>query len=39
MGLLDVLNGMQTGPRGQQGINTGSGAMSPIMMAILGLVA
>ena len=39
MGLLDVLNGMQTGPRGQQGTNTGSGGMSPIMMAVLGLVA
>jgi uncharacterized protein YidB (DUF937 family) len=39
MGLLDVLNGMQTGPRGQQGPNTGSGGMSPIMMAVLGLIA
>ncbi|MGO9400777.1 MAG: YidB family protein [Xanthobacteraceae bacterium] len=39
MGLLDVLNGMQIGPRGQQGTNTGSGGMSPIMMAVLGLVA
>ena len=39
MGLLDVLNGMQTGPRGQQGTNTGSGGLSPIMMAVLGLVA
>jgi uncharacterized protein YidB (DUF937 family) len=39
MGLLDVLNGMQTGPRGQQGTNAGAGGMSPIMMAVLGLVA
>ena len=39
MGLLDVLNGMQNGPRGQQGANTSSGGMSPIMMAVLGLVA
>ena len=39
MGLLDVLNGMQNGPRGQQGANTSSGGISPIMMAVLGLVA
>jgi len=39
MGLLDVLNGMQNGPRGQQGANTSSRGMSPIMMAVLGLVA
>ena len=39
MGLLDVLNGMQNGPRGQQSANTSSGGMSPIMMAVLGLVA
>src|SRR5262249_37712622 len=35
---LDVLNGMQNGPRGQRGPNTGGG-MSPITMAILGLLA
>lgn len=39
MGLLDVLNGMQNGPRGQQNPNAGSGGMSPITMAVLGLLA
>ena len=42
MGLMDILNGMQNGPRGQQqpptGGATGSGGMSPIMMALLGLL-
>jgi uncharacterized protein YidB (DUF937 family) len=39
MGLLDVLNGMQNGPRGQRTPGTGSGGMSPITMALLGLIA
>jgi uncharacterized protein YidB (DUF937 family) len=42
MGLIDVLNGMQNGPRGQRDPTTssgGSGGMSPITMAILGLLA
>jgi uncharacterized protein YidB (DUF937 family) len=39
MGLLDVLNGMQNGPRGQPNPSASSGGMSPIMMAILGLLA
>jgi uncharacterized protein YidB (DUF937 family) len=39
MGLLDVLNGMQNGPRGQQNPSAGGGGMSPITMAILGLLA
>ena len=45
MGLLDIINGMQNGPRGQhQPTGTGAkasagGGMSPIMMALLGLVA
>jgi uncharacterized protein YidB (DUF937 family) len=41
MGLLDILNGMQNGPRGQrQPTGRGSGGgMSPIMMALLGLLA
>jgi uncharacterized protein YidB (DUF937 family) len=39
MGLLDVLNGMQNGPRGQRAPGTGSGGMSPITMAVLGLIA
>jgi uncharacterized protein YidB (DUF937 family) len=41
MGLLDILNGMQNGPRGQrQPASRGSGGgMSPIMMALLGLLA
>lgn len=37
MGLLDILNGMQNGPRGQR--QPGSGGMSPITMALLGLLA
>ncbi|MCL2713098.1 MAG: YidB family protein [Alphaproteobacteria bacterium] len=42
MGFLDILNGMQQGPRGQApGADTSqtSGGMSPITMAILGLLA
>ena len=39
MGLLDVLNGMQNGPRGQRDPNQSSGGMSPITMAILALLA
>ena len=40
MGLLDVLNGMQNGPRGPSnpGAQAGGG-MSPLTMAILGLLA
>jgi uncharacterized protein YidB (DUF937 family) len=42
MGLLDILNGMQNGPRGQRAPdsgNTQSSGMSPITMAILALLA
>lgn len=42
MGLIDVLNGMQNGPRGARGSSAGSsssGGMSPLTMAILGLLA
>ncbi len=43
MGLIDVLNGMQNGPHGQRdpsaNPSAGSGGMSPITMAILGLLA
>ena len=41
MGLLDVLNGMQNGPRGPSTPNSqqSSGGMSPMTMAILGLLA
>lgn len=39
MGLLDVLNGMQNGPRGQREPSSPSGGMSPITMAVLGLLA
>jgi uncharacterized protein YidB (DUF937 family) len=44
MGLLDILNGMQNGPRGQRqpssNTSTGKGGgMSPIMAALLGLLA
>ena len=37
MGLMDILNGMQNGPRGQQ--TSAGGGMSPITMALLGLLA
>jgi uncharacterized protein YidB (DUF937 family) len=37
MGLMDVLNGMQNGPRGQA--TPGRGGMSPMTMALLGLLA
>lgn len=38
MGLMDILNGMQNGPRGQR--NPGAqGGMSPITMAMLALLA
>src|SRR6185369_15278003 len=40
MGLLDILNGMQNGPRGQStSAPAGSGGMSPITMALMGLLA
>jgi uncharacterized protein YidB (DUF937 family) len=41
MGLIDVLNGMQNGPRGPRDPSGsgGGGGMSPITMAILGLLA
>jgi uncharacterized protein YidB (DUF937 family) len=41
MGLLDVINGMQNGPRGQPQPSSGSasGGMSPITMALMGLLA
>jgi uncharacterized protein YidB (DUF937 family) len=45
MGLMDVLNGMMNGPRGQRQPTTGTGTtgtgggMSPWMMALLGLLA
>jgi uncharacterized protein YidB (DUF937 family) len=40
MGLLDVLNGMQHGPRGPSNPNPqSSGRMSPMTMAILALLA
>jgi uncharacterized protein YidB (DUF937 family) len=39
MGLLDVLNGLQHGPRGRSDPNASSGGMSPITMAILSLLA
>jgi uncharacterized protein YidB (DUF937 family) len=37
MGLMDVLNGMQNGPRGPS--KPGGGGMSPLTMALLGLIA
>src|SRR5688500_9071663 len=40
MGLLDILNGMQNGPRGPGNPNAqDKGGMSPITMAILALLA
>lgn len=43
MGLLDILNGMQNGPRGGSASDSSAGSdksgMSPITMAILGLLA
>jgi uncharacterized protein YidB (DUF937 family) len=42
MGLLDVLNGMQNGPGGYRapsGGTSGGGGMSPMTMAVLGLLA
>jgi hypothetical protein len=41
MGLADILTGMMHGPRGQRQPTSGgsSGGMSPIMMALLGLLA
>ena len=40
MGLLDVLNGMQNGPRGQpQPAAPGSGGMSKTTMALLAFLA
>jgi|SRR5579862_106975 len=41
MGLMDVLNGMQNGPRGARGGSSGGsgGGMSPVTMAVLGLLA
>jgi uncharacterized protein YidB (DUF937 family) len=40
MGLLDVINGMQNGPRGASQPSTNSGGgMSPITMALMGLLA
>jgi len=41
MGLMDILNGMQNGPRGQSQPSAGAsgGSMSPMTMALLGLLA
>ncbi|QDM29151.1 DUF937 domain-containing protein [Tardiphaga sp. vice304] len=39
MGLLDILNGMQNGPRGPSDPNDKSGGMSPMTVAILALLA
>lgn len=39
MGLLDILNGMQNGPRGPSDPNAKGEGMSPITMAILAMLA
>lgn len=38
MGLMDILNGMQNGPRGGAS-RSGGGGVSPLTMALLGLLA
>src|SRR3569623_782602 len=38
MGLLDVLNGMQNGPRGSKDPAASGGGMSPMTMAVLALL-
>lgn len=38
MGLMDILTGMQNGPRGA-GRSSGGGGMSPLTMALVGLLA
>jgi uncharacterized protein YidB (DUF937 family) len=40
MGLIDIINGMQNGPRGQTApAQPGSGGISPIAMALIGVLA
>lgn len=39
MGLMDVLNGMENGPRGPSNPSASGGGMSPMTMAVLGLLA
>jgi len=39
MGLMDVLNGMQNGPRGQVGANPSNAGMSPLTMGVLAYLA
>jgi uncharacterized protein YidB (DUF937 family) len=39
MGLLDILNNMQSGSPGQSAPASGGGGMSPMVIAILGLLA
>jgi hypothetical protein len=39
MGLVDVLNSMQNDPSGQRAFGSGGGGMSPLTMALLGLLA
>jgi uncharacterized protein YidB (DUF937 family) len=39
MGLLDILNGMQNGPHGQPQPGGKGGGMSPMTMALIGLLA
>src|SRR5947209_4192882 len=39
MGLMDVLNGLRNGPRGQVSSTPASGGMSPLTMGLLALLA
>src|SRR5690242_19143277 len=39
MGLMDILNGMKNGPRGQVASRGSGGGMSPITMGLLALLA
>jgi hypothetical protein len=39
MGLADILNSMQNEPSGQRAFGSGGGGISPLKMALLGLLA
>ena len=39
MGLRDVLTGIQNGPRGARQPSSGGGGISPLVLALLGLLA
>ena len=39
MGLMDVLNGMRNGPRGQTSPTDNTGGMSPLTMGLLAFLS